>query len=853
MKYDIIVIGSGPGGYVTAIRASQLGFKTAIIEKESLGGVCLNWGCIPTKALLKSAQVYDYLKHIDKYGLKATAINKDFSAVVTRSRRVAADMSKGVDFLIKKNKIDVIKGSGKIQPNKKVRVIDTEGKENIYDAKHIIIATGARSRELPNLPQDDKKIIGYRRAMNLAKQPKKLIVVGSGAIGVEFAYFYQAMGTEVTIVEFQPNLVPVEDIDISKQFERSFKKQGIKVMTNAMVESVDTSGSGVVATIKTKNGKKQLTADIVLSAVGIKSNIENIGLEEVGIIVDKDKILVDAYYQTNLPGYYAIGDVVPGQALAHVASAEGITCVEKIAGLEVSPINYDNIPGCTYSSPEIASVGFTESKAKEAGYDIKVGKFPFSASGKAKAAGTTDGFVKVIFDAKYGEWLGCHMIGSGVTDMIAEAVLGRKLETTGHEVLKAVHPHPTMSEAIMEAVADAYGEFMSEKFNLDEQGYYGRFGGAFIPELLYPNVKELEVNYLKIIKSQAFQKTYDELLSQYVGRPTPLYFAQNLSQKYGAKIYLKREDLCHTGAHKVNNTIGQILIAKELGKKYIIAETGAGQHGVATATVCALMNLKCKVFMGATDIERQAPNVARMKMLGAEVVSATSGSKTLKDATNEAIRYWIQNPESYYLIGSVVGPHPYPDMVARLQAVISEEIKKQLKTQEGRANPDTVIACVGGGSNAAGAFYHFLEDTSVDLIAVEAAGLGVETGESAATSQLGETGIIHGSKTLLMQDDYGQIVEPYSISAGLDYPGVGPLHAHLFETGRATFMNATDKEALEAAYDLSKTEGIIPALETAHALAVLEKMKLHPEQIIVINLSGRGDKDLQTYIKHFQH
>lgn len=394
---------------------------------------------------------------------------------------------------------------------------------------------------------------------------------------------------------------------------------------------------------------------------------------------------------------------------------------------------------------------------------------------------------------------------------------------------------------------------MKEIFQeVDEKGYYGDFGGAFIPELLYPNIKELSENYLKIIKSEKFQKQYNELLRQYVGRPTPLYFAKNLSKKYGAKIYLKREDLCHTGAHKVNNTIGQILIAKELGKKYIIAETGAGQHGVATATVCALMNLKCKVFMGATDIERQAPNVARMKILGAEVVATTSGSKTLKDATNEAIRYWMQNPESYYLIGSVVGPHPYPDMVAKLQAVISEEIKNQLQTQEDRKNPDTVIACVGGGSNAAGAFYHFLQEKQVELIAVEAGGLGVETGKSAATSQLGEIGIIHGSKTLLMQDDYGQIIEPYSISAGLDYPGMGPLHAYLFESKRAKFMNATNKEALKSAYDLSKIEGIVPALETAHALAVLDKINLKPEQIIVINLSGRGDKDLQTYIDNFK-
>ncbi|TCP24668.1 dihydrolipoamide dehydrogenase [Tenacibaculum skagerrakense] len=458
MKYDIIVIGSGPGGYVTAIRASQLGFKTAVIEKESLGGICLNWGCIPTKALLKSAQVYDYLKHVDEYGLKAEAIDKDFEAVIKRSRGVAEGMSKGVQFLMKKNKIDIIDGFGKVKTGKKVDVTAEDGTVTEYSADHIIIATGARSRELPNLPQDGKKVIGYREAMSLPSQPKSMIVVGSGAIGVEFAHFYNSMGTEVTIVEYMPNIVPVEDIDVSKQMERSFKKAGIKVMTNSSVESVDTSGEGVKATVKTKKGEEVLEADIVLSAVGIKTNIENIGLEDVGIVTDRDKILVNDWYQTNIPGYYAIGDVTPGPALAHVASAEGITCVEKIAGLHTESIDYGNIPGCTYATPEIASVGLTEEKAKEAGYDIKVGKFPFSASGKAKAAGTPEGFVKVIFDAKYGEWLGCHMIGAGVTDMIAEAVLGRKLETTGHEVLKAIHPHPTMSEAVMEAVADAYDE-----------------------------------------------------------------------------------------------------------------------------------------------------------------------------------------------------------------------------------------------------------------------------------------------------------------------------------------------------------------------------------------------------------
>lgn len=457
-KYDIIVLGSGPGGYVTAIRASQLGFKTAIIEKERLGGVCLNWGCIPTKALLKSAQVFEYLKHAESYGLTVENPGKDFGAVVKRSRDVAEGMSKGVQFLMKKNKIDVIEGFGKLKTGKKITVTDKNDKATDYEAEHIIVATGARSKQLPNLPQDGKKVIGYREAMTLKEQPKSMIVVGSGAIGVEFAHFYHAMGTEVTIVEFLPNLVPLEDEDISKQFERSFKKSGIKVMTGSSVESVDTSGKGVKAKVKTKKGEETLEADIVLSAVGIKTNIENIGLEELGIKTDRDKILVNEWYQTNVPGIYAIGDVVDGPALAHVASAEGITCVEKIKGLHVEPIDYGNIPGCTYASPEIASVGMTEKQAKEAGYELKVGKFPFSASGKAKAAGTPDGFVKVIFDAKYGEWLGCHMIGAGVTDMIAEAVLGRKLETTGHEVLKAIHPHPTMSEAVMEAVAEAYGE-----------------------------------------------------------------------------------------------------------------------------------------------------------------------------------------------------------------------------------------------------------------------------------------------------------------------------------------------------------------------------------------------------------
>ena len=457
-NFDVIVLGSGPGGYVAAIRASQLGLKTAIIEKENLGGVCLNWGCIPTKALIKSAQVFEYLQHASDYGLKAESVDKDFDAVVKRSRGVADGMSKGVQFLMKKNKIEVLTGFGTLKTGKKVSVKDADGKETEYGASHIIIATGARSRELPSLPQDGKKIIGYRDAMSLDKQPKKMIVVGSGAIGIEFAYFYNAMGTEVTVVEYLPRIVPVEDEDVSKQLARSFKKAGVKIMTSAEVTGVDTSGDGVKATVKTSKGEEVLEADMVLSAVGIKTNIENIGLEDVGIATDRDKILVNDFYQTNIPGYYAIGDVTQGQALAHVASAEGILCVEKIAGMHVEALDYGNIPGCTYCSPEIASVGLTEAQAKEAGHDIKVGKFPFSASGKAKASGASDGFVKVIFDAKYGEWLGCHMIGAGVTDMIAEAVVARKLETTGHEVLKAVHPHPTMSEAVMEAVADAYDE-----------------------------------------------------------------------------------------------------------------------------------------------------------------------------------------------------------------------------------------------------------------------------------------------------------------------------------------------------------------------------------------------------------
>jgi dihydrolipoamide dehydrogenase len=456
-EYDVVIIGSGPGGYVTAIRASQLGLKTAIVEKESLGGVCLNWGCIPTKALLKSAQVFNYLKHADDYGLTVKEYDKNFDAVVNRSRNVAEGMSKGVQFLMKKNKIDILSGHGKLLLGKKVSVTSNDKTEE-YLAKNIIIATGARSRELASLPQDGKKIIGYREAMTLPKQPKKLIIVGSGAIGIEFAYFYNAMGTDVTVVEFMDRIVPVEDEEVSKQLEKSFKKSGIKIITNSEVTGTKSVGKQVKAIIKTSKGEETLTADVILSAVGIKSNIENLGIEEVGIAIDRDKIMVNDFYQTNIPGYYAIGDVTSGQSLAHVASAEGILCVEKIAGHDVEPIDYGNIPGCTYCFPEIASVGLTEAEAKEKGIKIKVGKFPFSASGKAQAGGTAEGFVKVIFDAKYGEWLGCHMIGVGVTDMIAEAVLGRKLETTGHEVLKTVHPHPTMSEAVMEAVADAYDE-----------------------------------------------------------------------------------------------------------------------------------------------------------------------------------------------------------------------------------------------------------------------------------------------------------------------------------------------------------------------------------------------------------
>ena len=458
MNYDLIVIGSGPGGYVAAIRASQLGLKTAIIEKESLGGVCLNWGCIPTKALIKSAEVFEYINHAADYGIKVGTSEVDFEAVIKRSRGVADGMSKGVQFLMRKNKIDVIMGTGKLKSKGVVTVSLNAGGSQELTAKSIIIATGGRSRELPNLKQDGKKVIGYRQAMVLPKQPKSLIVVGSGAIGIEFAYVYNAMGTKVTVVEYLDNIVPLEDEEVSKQLGRILKKQGIEILTSSNVESVDSSGELCKVQVKTATGTQVLEAEIVLSAVGISTNLEGIGLEETGVITDKGKVVVDDYYKTNVEGVYAIGDIVKGQALAHVASAEGIICVEKIAGLNPHPLDYNNIPGCTYCSPEVASVGYTEKAAKAAGYEIKVGKFPFSASGKASAAGAKDGFVKLIFDAKYGEFLGAHMIGHNVTEMLAEVVVARKLEATGHEMIKSVHPHPTMSEAIMEAAAAAYDE-----------------------------------------------------------------------------------------------------------------------------------------------------------------------------------------------------------------------------------------------------------------------------------------------------------------------------------------------------------------------------------------------------------
>ncbi|MGQ1888962.1 dihydrolipoyl dehydrogenase [Thermophagus sp. OGC60D27] len=459
MNYDLVVIGSGPGGYVAAIRASQLGMKVGVVEKAELGGVCLNWGCIPTKSLLKSAQVFEYLSHAQDYGINIEGkASPDFGAMVKRSREVAGGMSNGIKYLFKKNKIEVIEGTGKLTKDKKVEVTKNDGENVTVEAKHILLATGARSRELPNLPQDGEKIIGYRKALTLEKQPESMVVVGSGAIGSEFAYFYNSIGTKVTLVEYMDNIVPLEDTEVSKQLERSFKKAGIKVMTRSEVTSVDTSGDKVKVTIKTKKGEETVEAEIVLSAVGISPNIENIGLEEAGVEVEKGRIKVDEFYRTSVEGIYAIGDIVPGQALAHVASAEGIICVEKIAGMDVEPLNYGNIPGCTYTSPEVASVGMTEKAAKEAGYELKIGKFPYSASGKASAAGHKEGFVKLIFDAKYGELLGAHMIGANVTEMIAELVTARKLETTGHEIIKSVHPHPTMSEAVMEAAAAAYDE-----------------------------------------------------------------------------------------------------------------------------------------------------------------------------------------------------------------------------------------------------------------------------------------------------------------------------------------------------------------------------------------------------------
>ena len=465
MDYDLIIIGSGPGGYVAAIRASQLKMKVAVVERAEIGGICLNWGCIPTKSLLKSAQVFEYLTHASDYGITVSGeVKPDFNAIVTRSRNVANGMSKGVQFLFKKNNIEHLKGFGRITGINKaeveveVEVEASDGTRKKYSSPNVILATGARSKELPNLKQDGKKIIGYREAMSLEKQPDSMVVVGSGAIGSEFADFFQSLGTNVTLVEFLPRIVPVEDEEVSKQLERSFKKIGMKVMTASSVESVDTSKEKCKVTIKTPKGEEIVEADIVLSAVGITTNLEDIGLEKLGVKTDKGKIVVDDFYSTSVRGIYAIGDIVHGPALAHVASAEGIICVEKLAGIDVEPLDYENIPGCTYTTPEIASCGLTEAAAREAGYDIKVGKFPFTASGKASAAGAKDGFVKLIFDAAYGELLGAHMIGANVTEMIAEIIVARKLETTAHEIIKSVHPHPTMSEAIMEAAAAAYGE-----------------------------------------------------------------------------------------------------------------------------------------------------------------------------------------------------------------------------------------------------------------------------------------------------------------------------------------------------------------------------------------------------------
>ncbi len=458
MKFDIAIIGSGPGGYVAAIRASQLGKKVAVIEKSDLGGVCLNWGCIPTKALLKSAQVFDYVNHAADYGINIKGYEADFDGMIKRSRGVASNMSKGVEFLMKKNKITIIKGAGKLAGKGSIEVTAADGKKEKVEADHIILATGARSRELPNVKIDGKKIVGYHDAMVLPKQPESMVIIGSGAIGVEFAYFYSTIGTKVTIVEYMPRILPIEDEEVSAELEKIYKKRGVNILTNASVEAVDTAGKSCKVQVKTAKGNEVIECDIVLSAAGIQTNLENLGLEEHGVNTDKGKVVVDDFYRTSMPGVYAIGDIVPGPALAHVASAEGIICVEAICGHHPEPLNYNNIPGCTYCIPEVASVGLTEAKARELGYEIRVGKFPFSASGKASASGAKEGFVKVIFDKKYGEWLGAHFIGTGVTDMIAEAVVARKLETTGHEIIKAVHPHPTMSEAVMEAVAKAYDE-----------------------------------------------------------------------------------------------------------------------------------------------------------------------------------------------------------------------------------------------------------------------------------------------------------------------------------------------------------------------------------------------------------